>query len=136
VNDRAIRLSIAVVAAIGAALAAYLLYVRQTGGTLVCTSSACETVQSSPYAELFGIPVAAIGLLAYLTLALASWPRSELVRAAQAMVALIALAFSAYLLYVQLHVLDAICEWCLASDGVTTVATALVLIRLREPLNA
>ncbi len=118
-------------ASVGAGLAGYLLYIRHTGGALSCTTGGCETVQSSRYAEVFGIPVAALGLAGYVAILLTSWSRSELARAGQAAVALAALAFSSYLVFVQLHLIGAVCEWCLVSDAVTAVVAVLVLLRLR-----
>jgi uncharacterized membrane protein len=131
VSERALRLSIAAVASVGIGLAAYLLYARQTGTGLACGTGGCEAVQSSQYAEIFGLPVAALGLVGYLSLLLASWSRSELARAGQAAIALAACIFSTYLVILQLHVIGAVCDLCLASDVLTALATALVLFRLR-----
>lgn len=130
-SDRALRGAIAAVAVAGIALASYLLYAREAGAQLVCTTGGCETVQSSRYAEVFGVPVAALGLVAYIWLLLTSWPRSELARAGQTAVALAACVFSTYLVFVQLHVIGAVCELCLVSDGLIAVAAALALLRLR-----
>jgi uncharacterized membrane protein len=132
VSDRALRGAIAAVAVAGIALASYLLYAREAGAQLVCTTGDCETVQSSRYAEVFGVPVAALGLVAYIWLLLTSWPRSELARAGQTAVALAACVFSTYLVFVQLHVIGAVCELCLVSDGLIAVAAALALLRLRS----
>jgi len=131
VSERALRGAIAAVAVAGIALASYLLYAREAGAQLVCTTGGCETVQSSRYAEVFGVPVAALGLVAYIWLLLTSWPRSELARAGQTAVALAACVFSTYLVFVQLHVIGAVCELCLVSDGLIAVAAALALLRLR-----
>lgn len=130
-SERALRGAIAVVAAAGVALAAYLLYTRETGGQLVCSTGGCETVQSSRYAEIFGIPVAALGLVGYVWILATSFSRSELARLAQTAVALAACAFSTYLVFVQLHLIGAVCELCLVSDGLIAVAAALALLRLR-----
>jgi uncharacterized membrane protein len=131
VSERALRAGIAAVAAAGIGLAAYLLYTRETGGQLICSTGGCETVQSSRYAEIFGVPVAALGLLAFVWLLLTSWPRSELARASQTAVALAGCVFSTYLVFVQLHLIGAVCELCLVSDGLIAVAAALSLLRLR-----
>jgi uncharacterized membrane protein len=131
VSDRTLSLGVAAVAAAGLALTAYLLYARETGTQLACTTGGCETVQSSRYAEIFGLPVAALGLAGYIWLLVTSWSRSELARAAQAAVALAACAFSTYLVYVQLHVIGAVCELCLVSDALVAVAAALAVLRLR-----
>ena len=52
----------AALAALGAAITGYLLYARETGTELACATGGCETVQSSAYAEVSGVPVAALGL--------------------------------------------------------------------------
>lgn len=130
-SERVLRTASAVLAVLGAAISAYLLYVRQTGGVLACSTGGCETVQSSSYAEVLGVPVAALGLVGFLGLLVAAILRGELARLAQATLALTALLFGAYLLYVQLAVIDAICEWCLATDAITTAITVLALLRLR-----
>ena len=130
-SERTLRLASAALAAVGAAITGYLLYVRETGGALVCSTGGCETVQSSPYAEVLGVPVAALGLAGFLGLLAAALARGEWARLSQATLALSAFLFSAYLLYIQLAVIDAICQWCLATDVLTTAIAALALLRLR-----
>ena len=130
-SERTLRLASAALAAAGAAITGYLLYVRQTGGVLVCSTGGCETVQSSSYAEVLGMPVAGLGLLAFLGLLAAALARGEWARLAHATLALSAFFFSAYLLYIQVSVLEAICQWCLATDLITTAIAALALQRLR-----
>jgi uncharacterized membrane protein len=39
--------------------------------------------------------------------------------------------FSTYLLYVQIELIGAVCQWCLASDGIATGLAILALLRLR-----
>lgn len=129
-SERALRTGTAALAIAGAAITAYLLVVRSTGATLACTTGGCETVQHSRYAEVLGIPVAALGLVGYLALAAAAAARGEAARIGQGVVALAAFAFGAWLLYVQLHVIGSVCDWCLASDVLTTGLAALALLRL------
>ncbi len=130
-SERLLRAGAVVVAAAGAALAGYLLYVRVTDSALACSTGGCETVQRSAYAELLGFPVAGLGLAAFLFLLAAAVVPGELARLVQAAVALTGVAFSAYLLYVQLAVIDAVCQWCLASDALMVALAALALLRLR-----
>jgi uncharacterized membrane protein len=130
VSERALRGGIAAVAVSGIALTAYLLDTRETGGQLVCSTGGCETVQSSRYAEIFGVPVAALGLVTYVWLLLTSWARSELARGGQAAISLAACAFSTYLVFVQLQLIGAVCGLCLVSDALIAVAAALALLRL------
>lgn len=130
-SERTVRLASAVLAAVGTAITAYMLYVRQTEGVLVCSTGGCETVQSSAYAEVLGVPVAALGLVGFVGLLLASLAGGEWARLTQATLALTAVGFSAYLLYIQVAVIDAICQWCLATDVLTALIAALALLRLR-----
>jgi uncharacterized membrane protein len=65
------------------------------------------------------------------TILVCSFFRAELARAAAFSVALAGVGFAAYLLYVQLAVIHAVCEWCLASDVVITTIAMLAVLRLR-----
>jgi uncharacterized membrane protein len=68
VTERRVSALSAVLALAGAAVTGYLLYVRGTGATIACATGGCETVQSSRYSEIFGVPVAAVGLVGYVAL--------------------------------------------------------------------
>ena len=57
---------IGVLAVIGLGIAGYLTYVHYAGIHVLCAASGgCETVQTSSYAKLAGIPVPVLGLLGY-----------------------------------------------------------------------
>ena len=129
-TERSVRIASAALAVLGAAISGYLLVVRETGGSLICSTGGCETVQSSSYAEVLGVPVAALGFVGFLALLAAALARGELARLTQATLGLAAFLFAAYLLAVQLVVLDAICQWCVATDVLTTAIAALALVRL------
>ena len=75
-TERSVRIASAVLASLGAAISAYILYVRETNGSLVCSTGGCETVQSSSYAELLGLPVAALGLAGFVVLLAAALARA------------------------------------------------------------
>jgi uncharacterized membrane protein len=64
-SERSLRLATGALAVVGAAISGYLLYVRESGGALICATGGCETVQSSSYAEVLGTPVAALGLAGF-----------------------------------------------------------------------
>jgi uncharacterized membrane protein len=116
-SDRVVRLGVAVVALAGTAVAGYLTYVHYRPAALICTGGGgCEAVQESSYAEIAGLPVALLGLLAYLVvLGLVVWD-SELARTLAAAIALSAVGFAAYLVAVQAFAIDAWCVWCLVND--------------------
>ena len=63
-----LRRAIAVAALAGIAVAAYLTVVHYTHTSPICTTGGCEKVQHSSYAKLAGIPVALLGLVAYVAI--------------------------------------------------------------------
>ena len=133
-SDRVLRLLAALVALAGIAVAGYLTWSRYGDGSVVCPiGGGCEKVQESEYAEIAGVPVALLGLVAYVVvLGLVAWD-APLMRLAAAALALTGLLFSGYLLVVQLFVIDAFCVWCLANDVVVAPALAVVTgLRLRS----
>ena len=134
-TDRALRLAAAIVALAGVGVAGYLTWVHFDDAALVCVAGGgCETVQESEYAEIAGVPVAALGLVAYsIVLGLVAWD-SPSARLAAATIALVGLLFSMYLLVLQLFVIDALCVWCMVNDVVIAPLLALLTaLRLRSP---
>ena len=130
-SARALRASVAALALAGAAVAGYLTWVRYSGATIACTTGGCETVQSSSYSEIVGVPVALLGLLGYLAIAASALRETELFRVAGAAVALAAAGFGAYLLVVQIAVIGAVCDWCLTSDAIAAALAVVTMLRLR-----
>jgi uncharacterized membrane protein len=104
-------------AAVGIAVAGYLTWIHYAGLSPVCFggSHGCETVQASQYAEVAGIPVAVIGVGGYIALLVTAVLPGYGARAAGAVMAVGGLAFSAYLTYLELFEIRAICQWCVAS---------------------
>ena len=131
-TDRRLRLAVGILSAAGAAVAGYLTYARYTDTTLVCATGGCETVQRSDYALLAGIPVALLGLGAYLILLGTALSASELARVVGAVVAVSGTLFAAYLLYAQIVVIDAVCQWCVASDVLIALLAVACSLRLRS----
>ena len=130
-SERGTRLAVAVVAAVGAGIAAYLTYVHYAGGTLACTTGGCEKVQTSSYAEVAGVPVALVGLIGYLLILASAFVPGEVGAVIGGALTLIGFAFAMYLLYAQLAVIDAICQWCIGSDAVMTILLVVAILRLR-----
>jgi uncharacterized membrane protein len=96
-SSRTLRIVAGAVALVGAALAGYLTWVHYDESALVCVAGGgCETVQQSAHAEIAGVPLALLGLLAYSSvLELVVWdmPTAGL---GAAMIAFVGLAFSLY----------------------------------------
>jgi uncharacterized membrane protein len=121
------RVSMAV-AGLGLAIAAYLTVVHYAGAEPVCAiAHGCTTVQKSAYAQLAGVPVALLGMLAYIAI-VASLARDA--RTATAGLAFAGFGFSAWLTYVEVAELHAICIWCVASALCMTALAGLSAARL------
>ncbi len=128
-SDRALRAAILCLSVLGAAVAGYLTAAHLLHVQVACATGGCETVQTSRYAEVAGIPVAAGGLACYLLVAASTIRRTDLVRALGFAATASGFAVSMVLLYVQAGVLHAFCQWCLTSDGILTVLVPLTLLR-------
>lgn len=132
-SDRALRISILALSAVGAGVAGYLTAAHLLHTQVACATGGCETVQSSSYAAVAGIPVAAGGLACYLLIAGSTLGRNAIFRVVGFAATLAGFAVSMVLLYVQARVLHAYCQWCLTSDAILTLLVPLTLLRvLRE----
>lgn len=130
-SDSRKRAAIAALAVAGAVSAAYLAYVHHRGVAPICVAGGgCEKVQSSRYAAAGGIPVAIIGLAGYLAILASLLLDGHAGRLTGAVLALTGLGFSAYLTYLELFVIRALCQWCVASSLVTVALAGLTVARL------
>ncbi|MBC6938327.1 MAG: vitamin K epoxide reductase [Chloroflexi bacterium] len=109
-----------VVALVGLAVAGYLAHVETTASEAVCgVVGDCNTVQQSPYARIFGIPIGLIGVAGYVAILLV-WFYGQvgsrrLADAALLLMALFGVVFSIYLTFLEPFVIGATCLWCLTS---------------------
>jgi len=125
-----LRVPIAAACVVGIGIASYLTYVHYAHTAPICTTGGCEKVQKSKYAELDGVPVALLGLIAYVTLLGIAFVRGVNAATAGVFVAAVGVVFSGYLLWAQLGPIDAICQWCLGNDVTIAVVAALYVVRL------
>ena len=126
-TERLLRWAVAALALIGAGIAGYLTYTHFKGSPPVCLTSGCEVVQNSRWSKLFGIPVALLGLLTYLSIIASTLIRHPLVKQAGVMLALVALGFNAYLLYIQEHEIGHYCTWCVSNEIVSLVLAPVAI---------
>jgi uncharacterized membrane protein len=130
--------AIPVLAIVGLGVAGYLTFVETQNVAAVCGPVGdCNTVQSSPYARLFGVlPVGVLGLAGYVAI-LAAWAVGRHSRGSLAgyaplllfALSLFGVLFSIYLTYLELAVILAVCAWCLAS----AMIMALLLVLCTGP---
>lgn len=128
----------------GVAVAGYLSWVAlDEDQEAVCSGVGdCQTVQSSEYSEIAGVPIAVLGLGMYLALlaliaARRWWTGLRGEEPPQALAGLtFALAFggtlySAYLTWLELFEIEAICVWCVGSAVIVTLLMLLAAPDLR-----
>ena len=119
----------ALLALVGLADAIYLTAEHLSGRSVRCTiTSGCSEVLASPYAVIAGVPLAAVGALAYFTaFSLATLSAFGHASARTLLAPLVALMFltSLWLLYLQAFVIRAFCQYCLLSAAVTTLLAVI-----------
>ena len=84
----------------------------------------CGIVNHSPYALLFGVPVAVIGIAGYLLLGILAFQKAYRL---MLVAALGGLGFALYLAHIESAVLGVWCIYCVISLGVISVVSLLVL---------
>lgn len=121
--ERTLRVIAGVVALVGIGVATYITIADSGGGAPQCLAggTGCETVADSHYSHLAGVNVAVFGIVGYVLLVGAALAAGDLARIAGVAIALVGFGFSAYLTYLELFVIDAICQWCVASAVLMTL---------------
>jgi uncharacterized membrane protein len=124
-------------ACLGALDAIYLLVYKLTNYNAMCLGNGgCHDVNFSPYSEIGGIPVSVFGLVAFLVIAgiLMLEPRLKIVNEIGALaifgISLAGVAFTAYLTWLEIYVIHAICPFCVASAVIIALILILAIIRL------
>jgi uncharacterized membrane protein len=134
------RLATTLLSVLGIFVSGYLSYIHYSGEPIFCGgSSSCELVNVSRFAFLGPIPVAMLGLGAYIAILTLSLIKSDEDRQWPAILifglALIGVMFQWYLFYIEVAVLHALCYWCIASQTIITLIFILSLPR-RIPVEA
>jgi len=136
------RQAIALLALVGLFVALYLwLHALGFGGAIKCgAAGGCETVQTSQWAVFLGLPVALYGVVGYLAIlmvALAALRPAALTRSnwnvMLVSLATVGVLFTAYLTYLELFVIHAICRWCVGSAVIIAAIWIVSLLSLRTP---
>jgi uncharacterized membrane protein len=129
-SDRVLRHASVTLCGAGIGIAAYLTYVHYAGLHPVCgISHGCETVQTSSYASLAGLPVATLGLVTYVLILGTLCRQRENAFLVGYMLTLVGFGFSVYLTYREVFTIHAICSWCVSSAIVFTLLAVVGTIR-------
>ena len=122
------RYIIALLALVGVYVASMALRVHYSTDTQPCSINEkwdCGIVNHSPYAMIGPVPVAAIGIVGYLAIAVLSLSRRTWLLSGAV---LLGLAFSLYLTPIELDVLLVWCVYCVTSLGIISLITVLTLV--------
>jgi uncharacterized membrane protein len=135
------RMTAALLSLAGLFVSAYL-YLYKIGriGGLACGTGGCETVQLSPWSRVAGVEVSLIGLIGYAGLLVVSlvalqpaWAGRRGPATVMAALAGAGVLFTAYLTFLELFVIYAICRWCIGS-AVIILAIFVVALMDRQRL--
>jgi uncharacterized membrane protein len=128
-----------VLSVLGLLVAGYLIFFKLFPTSTLCVGAGgCETVNTSVYSEVMGIPVAALGAGAYAAMLglLVFENRVPFLREWGPMMvfglAFAGFLYSAYLTYIELAVIHAVCPYCVASAVIITLILAVSAARLRR----
>lgn len=130
--DRRLAYALGFICVLGLGVAGYLTYNKIAGGKIACPvgGTGCSIVQKSDYAEFAGIPVPYIGLVGWVTILISLFVPGDIGRASTALFTVFGFFFTLYLTYLEIWVIEAICQWCVANGVLMTIAAALAVWRL------
>src|SRR3954466_13521043 len=130
-SERILRITAGGLALIGSGVATYIVIADSGGGAPKCLAggSGCETVADSHYSHLAGINVAVFGIFGYVLLLAAALVPGDAGRFGGFLTALIGFGFSAYLTYLELFVIDADAQLCVARAAIMALSLPLAAAR-------
>ncbi len=130
-SERVLRTIAGALALAGIGVATYITVADAGGGAPQCLAGGhgCQAVADSSYSHVVGVNVAVFGIVGYVLLALCAGIVGDVARIAGLGIALVGFGFSAYLTYLELFVIDAICQWCVASAVLMTLLLVVSALR-------
>jgi len=140
-SDKILRSIAFVTTVVGLLDSIYLSYIKLTHTEAFCAGiGECDIVNTSPYSEIAGIPMALLGASAYVALVIllivegrrGFWKNNSLLIFFG--MTLIGLLYSAYLTYIEVAVINAICPFCVLSAVAMLVLFVVSILRLRRQL--
>lgn len=142
--DKKLYWSSVTLSVLGMLVSIYMSIYKLTSNNAMCLGSGdCSTVNASPYAEVYGIPVAFVGVLGYFAIfallifqnRLGDFIQQNSTLAVFGL-ALTGFAFTVYLIYLEIYVIKALCPFCITSQITMTILFMIAIVRLvRQPVN-
>jgi len=136
-----LRKSLLALNVIGLLDAAYLTWVKLVENGICGVSSGCEVVNTSQYSSIAGVPIAVLGGAAYVVMlaVLLLEPRTDFFELNGPLIvfglSLAGVLYSAYLTYLELYVIRAICPFCVLSATVLSAILILSAVRMQRSLR-
>ena len=120
------------VATVGIGVAAYIAIADAGDSSPVCLGGGegCRTVAESSYSHVLGVNIAVFGVVGYLLLLGTALLRGDGARMGAFAIALAGFGYSVFLTYLELFVIDAVCQWCVFSAVLMTLLFALNAVRM------
>jgi uncharacterized membrane protein len=137
---RLVSTAVMALSLIGLLDSGYLTAHKLFGTPLRCgVIGGCEIVSQSPYSTVFGVPLSLIGMLFYLTMFFGALTYKEFglekILKAVAILSVVSILTSAWLVGVQLFIIKAICIYCMISAGISFILVNLgvhILLTLQK----
>lgn len=137
-NQKTLAITSIIASFMGLIDSVYLTVLKVTENKQMCVQGAgdCWSVNTSPYSEVFGIPVALLGAIAYIVLIAIFFMENRAALLQQYGpylvfgITLTGTLFSAYLTYVEIAVIRAVCLFCVVSALIMLVLFVIAILRL------
>jgi uncharacterized membrane protein len=136
-----LRKTLIVLSVAGLLDSAYLTWIKVFERGACSLSSGCQIANTSPYASVAGIPIALLGAGAYalMLVVLLLETRNDFFDFNGPLIvfglSLIGVLYSAYLTYLELYVIHAICPFCVISAVALGLMFILSVVRLQRGLR-
>jgi uncharacterized membrane protein len=119
----------------GLGVSIYLTVTHFDKVALVCSSNSvvnCEKVTTSPQSEVFGIPVAMLGLVFFVPMLLlclpAAWRSADRrIHLARLILSITGVGMILYLIIAELFIIKAICLWCSSVHLITFIMFVVIV---------
>ena len=131
-TERNLRIAAAALAIAGIGVAIYIAIAESGGGAPKCLAARARLSKRSlraSYSHLAGVNVSLIGIAGYAILFVAAAVPGDAGRFGGFLTALVGFGFSAYLTYLELFVIDAICQWCVVSAVLMSLSVGVAAAR-------
>jgi uncharacterized membrane protein len=133
-----IKLAIMLIAGLGFLNAVYLLIIKLTQEPALCIQGVgdCWSVNTSRYSEIYGVPVSLLGALAFLCILFFQWldVRFNSLNKYTSFIifglSLTGTIYSAFLTYIEIWVIRAICPFCVLSAFLMVLILGLSILKL------